>query len=328
MYIPVISKLQFNDNVFIERVLPVAGEVQVEQGKEVVPYDHVGICMYSHRVYKYPKNFKPKSLKKDGQFYYFGVDIGKIDSQKITAPYNGNLTKTPEGTFEFREVENKYILMSGVWGTVEKTIDKKSVLLRTRTYDINLVASTDCSFAGELIVFPNPSHVLEKFYLDEFTSGAADGKIVYVGNHVTTNLLDEAIKYGLGGIIAGSADRQTFQYARRNNICFGLFSGFGEIPTPDDVYKVLNEVSNRYVFFQGERNILRIPMPPEAVPVKKKLISPLKFVKKGMNVVIMQKPYFGRIGVVDRNTESSIFVKFNSTENAVEIKVPNVYAIE
>ncbi|RJR27290.1 hypothetical protein C4561_02570 [candidate division WWE3 bacterium] len=328
MYIPVISKLQFNENVFIERVLPVEGEIQVEQGKDVVPYDHTGVCMYSHRVVNLPKNFKPKSFKKDGQFFYYGVDLGKVDSSKVTAPYNGNLFKKEDGTFLYKEVEGKYILLSGVWGNVDKIIEKRSVLIKTRTYDLNLVAATNLTFAGELIVFPNPSHVLEKFYLDEFTSGAADGKIVYVGNHVTINLLNEAIKYGLGGVIAGSADKRTFQYARKNNICFGLFSGFGDIPTPDDVYKVLNEVTNRYVFFQGERSILRIPMPPEATPVKMKTSGPLKFVKKGMQVVVLQKPYFGKIGIVDRNTESSIFVKFNSTENAVEVRVPNVYAID
>jgi len=47
-----------------------------------------------------------------------------------------------------------------------------------------------------------------------------------------------------------------------------------------------------------------------------------------MRVQALQRPYFGWFGVVDRVSESSIFVKFGSDERTVEIRLPNFLIIE
>ena len=111
---------------------------------------------------------------------------------------------------------------------------------------------------------------------------------------------------------------------------FGLFSGFGEMSSPEDVYTFLNEVSNRFVFFHGEKDILRVPLPPDEKndPESKKAKQPLRLLKTGLKVLVLQKPYFGRTGVVDRIEEFSIFVRFNSNENPVEVRVPNLFDLE
>ncbi len=50
----------------------------------------------------------------------------------------------------------------------------------------------------------------------------------------------------------------------------------------------------------------------------------LKSVKSGMGVMTLQKPYFGRIGTVDRVKEFSILVRFPDKEESVEIFIPNL----
>jgi hypothetical protein len=330
MLVPVLSKIQDSSEVLIERVLPVSGQLLVTEGTHVAPYDHLGLCTFSQKILRLSHKFKPTDLKRDGQFYYYNSRLGYDGKTKIDAPYNGNLHKTKSGGYEFTEETKKYTLLSGVWGDVTKIIDANSVLIKASMRDLNLVVATKTMFAGELLVFPNPTHFLEKFYLEGFASDSADGKIIYVGNHVTLQFLKDAIKYGLGGIIGGSADRETFRYAVEAGISFGLFGGFGRIDTPEDVYGVLNNVSNRYVFFQGERNLLRIPMPQEekVLSIEPNIPFALAEVRAGMRVTVLQRPYFGKSAVVDRVGTSSIFVKFGVNESSVEIFSPNFFILQ
>lgn len=329
MRVPVISKIKEQPEIFIERTLPVEGDILVEKGKKLEPFDHLGICSYSQKTLKLPARFRPRKFKKDGQYFYANSFLGKNGRESVAAPFNGNLYRLADKTYEFREESSKYMLLSGVWGEVDKITDSRSVLIKAKTKDINLSVATNTNFAGELVVFPNPSHLLEKFYLEGFASGSSEGKIVYVGNYVTMGLLTEAVKYGVGAIIGGSADIETFRFALRSNISFGLFSGFGESDTPQDIYEVLNSVYNRYVFFQGERNLLRIPLPPDSgiSTIKPGHVGAITEVSKGDKVLVLQRPYFGKTGEVDRVGESSIFVKFSLNENPVEIRVPNFFLI-
>ncbi len=330
MLAPVISKILLSKGDYIERTLPVPGDVLVTTNTEVAPYEHIGICNFSQKILKLSPKFKPSKFKKDGQFYYYNIALGKDGKNVINAPYNGNLHKIDNVGFEFREEVKKYILLAGVWGNVVKVIEKNSILLQSNFTDVNLVASTNNNFAGELVVFPNPTRLLERFYLEGFASDSADGKIVYVGNHVSLEFLKEAVKYGLGAILGGSADKEAFRFAEDIGINFGLFAGFGEITTPEEIYNLLNSVSNRYVFFQGERNILRIPMPKDdsLMAVSANLDKVLVDVTKGMRVVVLQRPYFGETGVVDTVNESSIFVKFGLKENPIEIFLPNFLVLK
>ena len=331
MLVPVLRRITEKYDVFVERATPVPGSIYVKQGDIVEPFDHIGDCVYAQRTTYLPRKFSPKSFKKNGQFYYANMELGARGKEKILSQYDGYLFKNAEGRFEFSEAERKYTLLSGVWGVVDKVIEKSSVLIKAPVKDICLPVCSSKFFGGELIVFPNPSTILEKFYLDQFSAQSADGKIVYVGNYVNMALLQQAVKSGWGGVLAGSTDRETYAYAKANNITLGVFTGFGEMATPDDIYQLLNLISNRYVFFYGEKNLLRIPIPPtqetEEIEKTKKYI-PLKPIKKGGQVIVLDRQYFGSVGVVDRVTEFSIFVKFPSSQKLVEVKIPNVLTLE
>ena len=326
MYVPVIKKVIDCRDVFIERSLFVPGTIYSHVGDEVKPFDHLGECTVSHSVQLFPANFRPYKLGKEKKkFYHLGAKIGNAGSKTINALYNGQLVLEDTGGYKFLESEGKYTLLAGVWGKVEKIIPGKAVLLRTQTRDIHFAATTKVSFSGELLVFPNPSQILEKYYLNEFSRGIG-GEIIYAGHTVDIEVLKEASRIGIGGIVAGSAHKDVFTFAKKNNMCFGVICGFGEISTPQVIYDFMAQVANRYVFFQGERNVLRIPVPE---PVgKKAVVRPLRSVKKGTVVEVFQKPHFGEIGEVDRITESSIFVKFGKNSEAVEVDLPNFYVLE
>jgi len=329
MLVPVIRRIKDNKKCYVERVFPVDGTLMVKVGDYVKPFEHLGDCRFSQNEMVFPKNFKPYKFKNDKKFYYSGSLIGKLKSEKVYAPYDGDLLMSEDKNYVFEESEKRYILLSGVWGKVKSIFDKKSVLLETETKDVLLCASTEVQVSGELVVFPNPTDVLKSSYLESFAKGIK-GKIIYIGHSVGLDVVEKAFGMGASALIVGSADREVFDFAKSKGFAFGIFSGFGKIKTPESVYKLLSSVPYRYVFFEGDKNILRIPVEMgESEPEGEK--EDLDFVKNidtGMSVQVLQEPYFGWIGTVDRVVESSIFVRFGIEKNSVEIRLPNFLIVE
>ncbi len=329
MLVPVIKRIKENNKCFIERTFPVDGSLSVSVGDRVEPFDHLGYCSFSQNELILPKGFKPHGLKTDKRYYYAGSLLGKVGSTRVLAPYDGNLSMSEGRKYTFKEIDKRYIVLSGVWGVIKLIYEKKSILLETQTKDVLFSASTEVYASGELVVFPNPTDILKRSYLENFAKGIK-GKVVYIGHYVGLDVIVRAYEMGASAVIAGSSHKEVFDYAKNNNFAFGIISGFGKIKTPDSIYKMLSSVSYRYVFFEGDKNILRIPVPQNDVPVKavKEEITPVKYIDIGMHVQVFQNPYFGWVGVVDRVSESSIFVKFGIDKNSVEIRVPNFFIVE
>ncbi len=351
MLVPVIRRVKEKNNCYIERVFPVDGVLSVKVGDFVRPFEHLGECRFSQNEMVLPNNFKPSNFKNNKKYYYSGSLIGKSKSEKIYASYDGNLILREDKTYVFSESEKKYILLSGVWGKVKSIFDKKSVLLETKTKDILFCSCTDVQVSGELVVFPNPTDVLKKSYLENFAKGI-NGKIIYIGHFVGLDIVERAIELGASALIAGSVNREVYDFAKNKGFALGIFSGFGKMKTPDNVYKFLSSVPYRFVFFEGDKNILRIPVEIEnpvlkmegntnSIEVSKLEVTStekveyleedkdlIRNIDVGTNVQVLQNPYFGWVGVVDRVSESSIFVRFGLDKNSVEIRMPNFFIVE
>jgi hypothetical protein len=364
MYAPVLKKLVEKTETYMERCLSVPGNLFVKEGDLVRPFDRLGECVYSQKQALYPKGLKPFKYKNARQFYYEGSNLGRIGKTAIAAPFNGNLTKKDDDSFVFNAVDDKHVLLSGVWGTVQKVTENRAILIKTQTKDLLLSSSTKVCISGELVVFPNPMEILEKYYLEGFSKNN-EGKIVYVGHFADMEVVKRAGEMGAAAVLAGSAYKETFNYAKKIGLGFGLISGFGKLETPEPIYKLLSIIAYRYVFLDGEKSVLRIPRSiddsvvnveaeiekakkalkinktsKKPITLEKEKISPVRLegesskspvvkeVTKGIDVLCLQSPNFGKIGVVDSVSESSIFVKFSSEKAAVEIKLPNFFIIE
>jgi len=327
MMVPIIRKLIDNKKCFIERVLPVEGVLSVETGISVEPFDRLGECKFSQNRIVFPKGFKPSNFKTKKRFYYTGSLLGKAGKQKFIAPCDGSLEVGNDKKYIFQEAEKRYPLLAGLWGIVKSIQKNKSVLIETQTKDLLMAACTEEFVSGELVVFPNPTDILKKYYLENFAKGIK-GKIIYIGDCVGTDVVKKAFEMEASAVLAGSTDVETFNFAKSNNFAFGLISGFGNIKTPDFVYKYLSAVSYRYVFFEGEKNILRVPVRPEDIKPSKEVLPLVKEVSVGMSVLVLQEPHFGLVTAVDSVSKSSIFVRFGAEKNSIEIKRPNFFLIE
>ncbi len=219
------------------------------------------------------------------------------------------------------------ILLSGVWGTVEDVVDEYSVLIKSSFVDLHLAVATIAYTEGELIVFPNPSDLIQRQYLDKYAYSLG-GKIIYTGNNLTLNIAELARSYKVAGILAGGCVRSTFEYARDNNLFLGLFTGFGNCRTPDTVFDVLNDVATRRVFVSGEERFVRVPVPELFFPDKSQEESEIfKEVIDGLRVFVLQTPYFGSTGHVISVGKLGAVVKLSSTGEIVEVPMPNMLAL-
>lgn len=323
VYIPTLRKIVNNSDVLIERSLPKAGALFVSKGDEVEPFKKIGSCKVSYEITELGSKFKPDNQYKVTNRFNKGLLVGKVGRTKFVAPYNGYLEKKDK-EYIFRSEERDYFLLPGVWGVIEDVKDNVSVLLRTQSKDIHVPIATNNFKAGELIVFPNPGELLASQYLNNYLKSST-GKIIYVGNTVTADLLKKAKELDIEAILAGSANKDVFDYANNINMSLGLFNMFGSCETPDYIYNYLNEVSNRYVFFYGSRNILQIPTREKG---KKADDSVLKYVRKGLRVQVLDAVNFGRVGTVDSATKSGIFVQLDKSDELVEVKPPNLLALD
>ena len=331
MIVPVVRKITETKKIFIERALPKEGSLKVKKGSKVEPFDRLGECMYVQNELKLPKGFKPEKFRDKSKYYRAGILIGRVGKEKIKAPYNGTLWKLDEGGFIYWEEEKRYVLLSGVWGTIHDEVPAASVLIETQVRDLLFAVSTSGSASGELLVLPNPSEVLKESYLEKFSKGIK-GKVVYVGHFIDENILKKAHNMGASAIFAGSCNVETFNFAKSRGIKLGLISGFGKIPTPQFVFKALDSVSYRYVFFDGKKNLLRIPIPlddqTESTAKKEMKGALVKKIQPGMRVQVFTTDKMGRIGKVDRVSQSSILVKFEGDKEATEVHLPNFLILE
>jgi hypothetical protein len=327
MYIPLVKKIIYKNDLLIERSLPEKGSLVVKVGDKVEPFSKLGVAKTSYEKLIIGPDLNVVKHKKDGSYFYTGEKLGTYNFTRVIAPYHGYL-KQENDQYVFIQEPRDYWLLSGVWGTVENIYKDNSVLLRTQSVDINFVVGTSQSISGELVVFPNPDEELVEQYLNNLSKNIS-GKVVYVGEFLSESTFKVARSQGVLGIIAGGADKLTLNLAKESSTFVALITGFGKVSVPSQIFGILQSVTNRYVMIDGEERVLRIPVPEKFSDdvIQTQAASSLKFVKKGVEVLTLQKPYFGKIGKVDRVTESSILVKFPEKEEPVEIFIPNVLAV-
>ncbi|MFC1756028.1 hypothetical protein ACFLZK_01430 [Patescibacteria group bacterium] len=327
MYVPVIKKLTYKKEFLVERALPLEGKISVSAGDKVDPPARIGTCRVVYEMVKLGSKFKSVKQEADSNYYADGALVGSAGRKKFFAPFNGHLEETPEG-FVFKDEDKDYWLLPGVWGEIVDVSENKSVLIKSQSVDVHVPIVCGEQFAGELIVFPNPSDLLVEQYFQNYIKSAA-GKIVYVGNHLNLELVEKANNLNLKALLAGSVSKEAYDYAMENNISLGIFVGFGEINTPDTIYQFINTISNRYVFFVADKNTLQVPVPAEnEFKQKGKPSKILKYIRKDMTVQVLNSENFGQTGVVDRATKSGIFVKLHANNQEVEVNPPNLLIIE
>ena len=330
LYIPVYKKIKYINSILVERSLVTKGEVVAKKGAKVVPFTKIGHSQVSLVSEKLDPKLKIDSGKDDGILIYEGERVGKLGFSSYKAPYNGYISKEGDSkggaTYVFNQEKKDVWLLSGVWGHVEDVYGGNTVSIRTQVIEINFVAYSPQFIMGELIVFPNPDQLLDVEYLRNF-SNSIEGKIIYLGHHIRKEAYDTALELNVGGLIAGSITRELYKYSKSQKVPIAVTTGFGNLSTPKHIFDFLKTISNRHVFLDGRRGILQVPVPLDNPFKEESSGSTLRLVSKGLVVLIFDKMHFGRTGEVVDIQNDVIHVKLNKSEDVIQTKVPNIFAL-
>jgi hypothetical protein len=325
LYIPVLKKMKYSDQMTIDRVLPASGELVVKKGDKVVPFTKVGRTKLSKEYFELPDKIKLGENSDENSFVYENEKIGKVGFKSILAPYNGFISYINDKPHFFQEKKDVWLL-SGAWGQVSEVLSGTSATIQTQTVDINFIAYTQKYLMGELIVFPNPNELLDIEYMKNFSNNVQD-KIIYVGHHIRKEVYDMAVELKVGGIVGGSIEKSLYSYAKNQSTAVAITTGFGNYSTPVHIFEFLKTISNRHVFFDGENGYLRVPVPSDNRFTVSATNSSLRVVKKGLSVLIFDKKNFGLTGDVEDVQGTKVYVKLNKSGETVDTEVPNLFAL-
>lgn len=321
MIIPVYKNLSYIDDFYIERALPNKGKILVAESGKVEPFTKIGYSKNNNRELLIPSNFKlNKSLFKSNQVKT-GDLIAYNGDTYIFAPFDGYFEERGKSK-SFVKYQEDYWSLSGVHGKVEKIVPSKSCLIKSSGYLINFFAVSKSEVEGELLVLPNPSELIEIDFLDKYVKDGL-GKIVYTGDFLRKSMLEKAIEIGCEGVIAGSCDRETLNFAKENNFFVGILSGFGRIPTASKLFNVIKNLDLKYAIVrEGSENLFISDNVKKSFNEK-----PFEILKEGLSVICLDYPYFAWEGTVISVESDLVGVKIVKNNEVIKIKASNLIAL-
>ncbi len=328
--LPLVEKIHRTNDFFVERILPDVGKTFVLEGEEVEPFTKIGETKAS---YFFEKIDPGSTITRDVNSYIEkGLDIaqrrrGILRVNRLYAPYSGFIRKIVDGTYVFEQEKEFFSLLAGAWGKVSGVVENKSVLIKGSATILYCAVCTPFESEGELVVLPNPTELLEDPYFNNFTKEIT-GKVIYSGHFIKLENLKRAIDLGVSGIIAGGANRTTFDFAQKNGFLLAILSGYGRIPTPESIFELLSSVSNRYVFVRGQSGEILIPSPSkfsdDDIKEKEDYFVELK---NDMMVQVLERPYFGWVGNVEAINGEEVSVKLIGGGEKVSVRPTNLLAL-
>jgi len=292
MIIPVYKAFKYKTDFLIERPLPSKGKILVNEHDIVKPWDKVGYCRTTLRELLIPKEFQIQKKFSKSNIVKTGEIIARFKNQYLFATFDGFLQD--RGThFVVVAYPQDVFKVSGVYGSIVKASSSKSVLLNTSGIFLKFFAVSKPFVEGQLTVLPNPSELIEEEFMNRYVKEGS-GLIIYTGDHLRIGMLKKAIEIGCSGVLAGSCDRETLEYAKESDFFVGIFSGFGRIPSYSKTYQLIKKYDKQYVLcLEGSEELF--------------ISTPEKFqfstngyqeVVLGLSVVILEYPYFGWEGEI------------------------------
>jgi hypothetical protein len=325
MITPVYKNIEYLKEFYLERALPNKGKLLVSEGEKVFSYTKVGYSKNAAHEMIIPKDLKFNPKLKNKKFIKSGDLLAFRNTTYLFAPFDGYLEEKNGGRHLIKHQED-FWLLSGISGQVIKVIPSKSCLIKTSGYKLKFFETSISNVEGELKVMPNPSELIELDFMQRYIKNGV-GQVVYSGDYLRKSLLDKAIEIGCEGIICGSCDRETFIYAKQNNFFVGVLSGFGRLPTHSKVFELLKNFDGKYLIARENSKDLFISSENLAKNKDVLINSSYVFLKKGMDVISLEYPYFGWEAEV-LNIESDIVnVRIKKNNEVIDLSASDLIAL-
>lgn len=315
-----------------QRILPIKGEVLVEQGKMVEASDVVARTQLPGDVVPLnvvnqlgigPKSVAAAMLKQVGEPVTEGEVIAR--SSSFFGIFNSEITSPRDGTIENISSITGQVILRGlpmpvqikayVPGLVSEVIPEEGVIIDCVAGFIQGIFGIGGESTGRLVILVDDADgILDEGRIKDEHRGC----ILVGGSQATAGALRKAEQIGAAGIVVGGFDdrdlRDFLGYdlgvaitgSEDIGITLIVTEGFGRIRMADKTFTLLQSNNGRQVSINGSTQIragvirpeVVIPIDDEFLDANDSLNSEGGGLEAGACIRCIRAPYFGKIGIV------------------------------
>jgi len=314
------------------RILPLKGEVLVEQGTTVRAEDVVAKTDLPGNVHPInvanilgivPEDIEHSMLVKHGETVKKGEPMAM--TKGFFGFFKSSCESPADGTIENISKVTGQVLVRGVPlpvsvdayidGSVTEVIQNEGVVVETRGAFVQGIFGIGGEACGELrMVCSSPKDVMDKSSIPN----DCKGQILVGGSIVTSDATKRAIEMGAVGIVVGGlADQDLRDFlgydigvaitgSEQLGATLVITEGFGEINMAGSTFEILKSNEGRRASINGATQIRAGVLRPEVViPLESSELEQSKVseslsggLQVGSEVRVIRDPYFGRLGTV------------------------------
>lgn len=355
VYTPGLS-IRERTTVVKKRLLPIDGEVLVGKGDNVNFDTVVAVAKLPGPVHLVnvvnalgitPAEIHKYMVKRVGETVGRGECIAeskplfgiKMFQTFIRSPVSGSIENISSvtGQVQIREPPIEVKLSAYVKGRIREVYEKQGVLVESDASYIQGIFGIGGENFGELYCAVNsPDEALDPKKIDS----SLGGKVVVAGKVVLKEHIDNAIRYGVRGMIAGGVYdhdiREILGYeigvaiTGNENISLTLVitEGFGELAIASKTFSLLQKSSGSLCAINGTTQIRagvqrpEIIIPVEGAPAQADAASQAGRLEVGSAVRIIRDPHFGVVAKVTKIIDEPQEIETGSKVRIVEVELP------
>jgi hypothetical protein len=317
------------------RILPITGEVLVEEGQFVESNTIVArsflpgephLVNVATRLGVEPGDLEYYMLKKQGERVSKGEEIAihkaffGLFKSSCTSPVDGEIEfiSTLTGQVCIREPPKAIEVLAYIPGKVVEVIPQKGAVIETPAAFVQGIFGVGGEKRGKLMKIAPPDEPLEA----ESINPECSGRILFGGSCIDFEALRKASEVGVKGIVVGGIRREDLArflgyeigvaVTGYEDIPFALIitEGFGNMAMADRTFELLKSFDGREASINGATQIRAGVIRPEVIiplgheEAKKResregtASDSVEGISLGMRVRIIRDPWFGSIGLV------------------------------
>ena len=316
VYYPVASRIAPVATIRRQRLLPVAGDVVVEPGDAVEPTDVVARCQLPgalqvvdvSRALGVPRGEAGKWMRKrvgdavqvDDLLAVRQGPFGRVKS-RCHAPVAGRVAAVHDGLALLEAAPANFTLRAYIRGWVDSVAPGRgAVISAVGTLVQGAWGSGGIALGVLRVLVDDPYTALLDRHLDDRCQSA----FVVTGQVVHEDVLHQAAKLGIAGLIAGSASADLHPKLQMQPFPVLITEGFGPLPLSRLALSLLQWNDGREAMICSESQTVQGAKRPELMIAIEQQDPPLPdeddpvALKVGMEVRGLRAPHLGAMGIV------------------------------
>lgn len=347
-----------NKITHIARSLEGKGKILVSKNEELQPQDVIGKITVSggfsainiaKKLGVSPEEGDKYLQRQLGSKIFQGellaMKKGMFGKKVIVSPTDGiiDVYDKKSGEVKLQFLPKEVPITSGVYGIVDDiNIISGEVLIKAMVTEIYGVIGTGKERGGILTILGEQGTFVQPRLITQSMSN----HIIVTGALIYGEALRKATGYRIHGIISGGLNAKDYRSMAGtidpmkkigNDVGITVMAteGYGPIPIGDDIYHLLQEYEERFVFIHGNTSQLLLPsVNPDSILSLRKTALPISKnprvqpdvvmgeLKIGVRVRIIWPPFMGAQGIVTAIDGSSTMLDSGITTFVVTVETP------